>query len=59
MNHGTNQIKVTDLLHQSRALPKSMLKAAGLLKGRKKVNPLTYQRQLRKEWERRFNKLSR
>ena len=59
MNHGTNQIKLTDLLRQRRTLPRSMLKAAGLLKGRKKVNPLIYQKELRKEWERRFNKLSR
>jgi len=41
---------------QKRTLPKSWIKAAGLLK-HKKVNPLKYQKQIRAEWEKRFKKL--
>jgi len=40
-------------------LPKSWLEAAGILKGRKKIDPLRYQKQIRKEWDKRLEKLSR
>jgi len=50
-------IDVKEMLKpQKRVLPKSWVKAAGLLK-HKKVNPLKYQRQVRVEWEKRFKKL--
>lgn len=39
-------------------LPQSWLRAAGILKKRK-INPLDYQRQIRKEWEKRLKKLSK
>ena len=55
----TYQTRLNDLQNVHRPLPKSLIKAAGLLKGRKKVNPLAYQKQIRKEWERHFSKLSR
>lgn len=62
MNHRTiqtNILKLNDLSRPRQSLPKSLIKAAGLLKGRKKIDPLVYQKQIRKEWERRFNKLIR
>lgn len=37
------------------ALSKAWIKAAGILKG-KKINPLHYQKQIRKEWEKRIKK---
>jgi len=50
-------INVKEILKsQKRKLPKSWIKAAGLLK-HKKINPLKYQRQIRSEWEKRFKKL--
>jgi hypothetical protein len=50
-------IDVKEMLKpQKRALSKSWVKAAGILK-HKKVNPLKYQRQIRAEWEKRFKKL--
>jgi hypothetical protein len=50
-------IDVKEMLKpQKRTLPKSWIKAAGLLK-HKKINPLKYQRQVRAEWEKRFKKL--
>jgi len=36
-------------------LPRSWLEAAGILK--KKIEPLRYQKQIRKEWEKRWKKL--
>lgn len=62
MNHKTTQahpMKLIDLPSPSQLLPKSWLKAAGLLKGKKKLDPLAYQKKIRKEWERRFSKLTR
>ena len=41
-----------------RHLPRSWIEAAGILKGKKGIDALRYQRQLRKEWERRFKKLT-
>ncbi len=40
-------------------LPRSLVEAVGMLKGKKRVNPLRYQRQLRREWEKRLTKLYR
>lgn len=62
MNHKTTQtqhMELTDLLNRRRSLSKSWIKAAGLLKGKKKLDPLAYQKKIRKEWARRFNKLTR
>jgi len=39
-------------------LSQNWLKAAGILKKRR-INPLNYQRQIRKEWEKRLKKLSK
>jgi hypothetical protein len=49
-------INVKEILKSRKTLPKSWIKAAGLLK-HKKVNPLKYQKQIRAEWEKRFKKL--
>jgi len=38
-------------------VPRSWLKAAGILKGKKKINALAYQKQIRKTWETRLAKL--
>ena len=43
-------------LHQP--LPRSWIEAAGILK-RKKIDALRYQRQKRKEWDRRLEKLTK
>lgn len=62
MNHKTSQaypMKLTDLPSLHQPLPKSWIKAAGLLKGKKKLNPLVYQKKIRKEWECRFGELNR
>ena len=40
------------------SLPQSWIEAAGILK-RKKIDPLRYQRQIRKEWDERLKKLSK
>ena len=40
-------------------IPESWLKVIGILKGKKKVNALAYQRKIRKEWSRRLAKLER
>jgi hypothetical protein len=40
-------------------VPQSWLDVAGILKGKKKVNALAYQKQIRKEWDKRLNKLQR
>ncbi len=34
-------------------LPQSWINAAGILKGKKKVNALRYQKAIRKEWDKR------
>jgi hypothetical protein len=49
-------IDVKEILKYRKTLPKSWIKAVGLLK-HKKINPLKYQRQIRAEWEKRFKKL--
>lgn len=38
-------------------IPQSWIKAAGILKGKKKVNALAYQKQIRKAWDRKLAKL--
>jgi hypothetical protein len=38
-------------------LPKSWTEAIGILK-RKQINPLKYQRRIRKDWEKRLKKLT-
>lgn len=55
MNHATNQLKINDMLRQRRPLTKSMIKAVGLLKG-KKINALRYQKHVRKEWDLRLKR---
>jgi len=40
-------------------VPRSWLKVAGILKGKKKINALAYQKQIRKTWETRLAKLER
>ena len=46
-----------EVKHLRYPLPESWKKAAGMLKGRKNlVDPLKYQRSVRKEWEQRFDK---
>jgi hypothetical protein len=41
-------------------IPLSWKKAAGMLKGRKRLeNPVTYQHKIRKEWETRFKRQTR
>ena len=40
-------------------LPQSWLKVAGILKGKKKVNALAYQKQIRKGWTTRLAKLEK
>ena len=39
-------------------LPKGWVEAAGLLKGKKRVHPLRYQKQIRGVWEARLKKLA-
>ena len=40
-------------------VPQSWLNVAGILTGKKKVSALAYQKQIRKEWDKRLNKLER
>jgi len=40
-------------------LPQSWIKVAGILKGKKKVNALSYQKQIRKGWVARLAKLEK
>ena len=40
-------------------VPQSWIKVAGILRGKKKVGALAYQRQIRKTWETRLDKLER
>ncbi len=40
-------------------VPQSWLNVAGILKGKKKVSALAYQKQIRKTWETRLAKLER
>ena len=47
-----------DLKRYKQPLPQSWKKAAGLLKGKKVVDPVAYQRGVRAEWEKRLKKLS-
>jgi len=35
-------------------LPESWKKVAGILKGKRRIDPLRYQRQIRAEWEKRI-----
>lgn len=57
MNNGRIQIlTIKDLPKLRYPVPESMIRAAGLLKGRK-INSLRYQKKIRQEWEQRFKKL--
>ena len=38
------------------SLPRGWLEVAGILKGKRQVNPLRYQKQIRKEWDKRLKK---
>lgn len=40
-------------------LPQSWTNVIGILKGRKRIDPLKYQKQIRKEWEKRNKQLER
>ncbi len=40
-------------------LPQSWIEAAGILNGKKRINALRYQRQIRKEWNKRLEKLAK
>ncbi len=46
-----------ELQHMRYPLPRSWTKAAGILKGKRQINPLTYQKEIRKEWDSRLKKL--
>lgn len=50
-------LTVEELEHHRIRLPESWTRAAGLLKGKKRINGLTYQKQVRKEWDKRLKKL--
>lgn len=49
-------IKPRELATLRYPLPESWKKAAGLLKGRKLIDPVEYQRTIRKEWESRLKR---
>ena len=58
----TQQTKIitpSELEKLRRPLPRSWIDAAGILKGRKRIAPLRYQRQIRKEWDRRLKELAK
>ena len=58
----TQQAKIItpkELEKLRRPLPRIWVVAAGILKGRKRIDALRYQRQIRKEWDRRLRKLAR
>lgn len=57
-NTGAKVITVEELEKTVQPLPQSWVKAAGLLRGKKKVDALSFQRKIRVEWEKRFKKLS-
>ena len=48
--------QILETLHHP--VPQSWLDVAGILKGKKKVNALKYQKQVRKDWDKRLNKLN-
>ena len=62
MANNTQQAKVISpegLKHFRYPVPDSMIKVVGLLKGKKRVDPLGYQKKIRKEWNNRLAKLER
>ncbi|MDP3956446.1 MAG: hypothetical protein Q8P97_00435 [bacterium] len=55
--HTLSQLQVTGAQEVSRLrypLPSSWTAAAGILKGKKRTSALQYQKQMRKEWEKRL-----
>jgi hypothetical protein len=38
-------------------IPSGWDKAAGILKGKKRIDPVAYQKKIRREWEERFGRL--
>jgi len=58
-NQKTKILSPEKLSELRKSLPRSWLEAAGILTARKRVNPLLYQKRIRKEWEKRLRRLSR
>jgi len=57
INHKAKILIPKILEKYSYPLPKSWVRAAGILKAKKPVNPLKYQKQIRQEWNERLEKL--
>ena len=51
-------LTVDDVANHRIPLPEDWIKAAGVLKRKKGLHPLRYQRQIRREWDRRQRKLA-
>ena len=58
-NHQAKILTPEELKEARHPLPKSWTDAAGILKGKKRVDALKYQKQIRREWDRRSKELSR
>lgn len=55
---GAKILTVKELDRLTRPLPEAWIKAGGLLR-HKKIDPIAYQRKIRKEWEDRLRKLEK
>ena len=51
-------IKSSELGKLRYALSRTLIGAAGILKGKKRVKALIYQQKIRKEWDKRLEKLT-
>lgn len=49
-------ITTKELEHITYSVPKGWYKAAGILSGKKHIDPLCYQKEIRKEWKSRLKK---
>ena len=58
LNQGAKILSIDQLDKLRYPLPRSLIRAAGLLK-HKKIDPVKYQKKIRKEWESKLHKLER
>lgn len=55
----TNVITIEEARRRDRVIPKAWLDVIGILKGKRKISALAYQRKIRAEWNRSLGKKTR